>query len=240
MRPLVHLLSDRRSSERMLNHQTSPEFEALPTGLFPEMEVLSGECVEEFESLALDFYDEYRPATPTQRSLVDLLASSEWNLRRYRKLEAQFYDLECRKDFANGGGGNACEAYADQIEVIARLHRRIQAIERAFTRTIRELERLGCTHHPVQPRPRPAIPSNEAIREAVRLMKPPDPEPVPPPPPDPPRRLITADILYGDGPLPKPSKLASFDQKPRTYQSPRSASRTKSVLPDRNPGPQPE
>jgi hypothetical protein len=231
MRPLVHLLSDRRGSERALNRQTSPDFEALPTGLYPEMEVLNGECVEEFESLVLDFYDEYRPATPTQRSLVDLLASSEWNLRRYRKLEAQFYDLECTKNFANGGGGNACEAYADQIEVIARLHRRVQACERAFARTIRELEHLGCTHHPVHPRPRPAIPSNQAILEAASLMRPPDPEPEPPAPPTPPRRLITADILYGDGPLPKPPKLASFDQKPRTYPSRRPVSRTKSVSP---------
>jgi hypothetical protein len=233
MRTLLHIRSDRRSSERALNNQTSPEFEALPTGLYPEHEVLNGECIEEFEALILDFYDEYQPSTPTHRSLVDLLASSEWNLRRYRKIEAQFYEIECSKNLVNGGGGNACEAYGDKTEVIARLHRRIEACERAFARAVRELEHLGCTHHPVPPRPRPAIMSNEAIREALTLIQPPEPEPEPAPSPDPPRRLITADILYGEGPLPKDRKLASFDSILRTYPPARSASRTRSDAPKR-------
>jgi hypothetical protein len=224
MRPLPQLLADRRTSERALNKRTSPEFEALPTGLFPEMEVLTGEPVEERESLVIEFYAEYQPVTPTQRSFVDSLADSEWQLRRYRKVEAQLYDIECGKAFANGGGGNACEAYAASIDVFARLHRHIEACQRAIVRAVGELERLGCTHHPVEPRPRPKVLSYEELLAVQPPLPPPEPD-LPPrlPEPPPPVRLTTPDLPLDYPTRPKRSKLASLEPKPRIYPDSRKA-----------------
>src|SRR5437588_1457057 len=70
---------------------------ALRSGIDAWSHIIPGEDPTELEALTAQFLLHYRPAGPTELSLVDTLISAEWIHRRLRRVEAQLwnYRVEC-------------------------------------------------------------------------------------------------------------------------------------------------
>jgi hypothetical protein len=62
--------------------------DALKSGVFSTREVLPDEDPAELEALSREYHDNFRPATPEERDLVDDLVHYTWLKRRFRRLEA--------------------------------------------------------------------------------------------------------------------------------------------------------
>jgi hypothetical protein len=167
---------------------------ALKTGIYAEMETLPNENPEALKALVDDFHAEWEPATPTESALVDILANSEWHLRRYRQIEARIYEFTkmCLESDASSGG-NLCEVYDRKSGVFARLHRHMLNAEQTMHRTIRDLERLQSARRGSEttadavaspsPEPQPPAPGLQpAARRQIGFVPPTGPQPVSGPP----------------------------------------------------------
>jgi len=77
-------------------HSTGPTTEAgkarssqnaITHGLFAQSAVLAPEDEAAYQTLCQKFFDEYKPATATEATLVQLLADTSWRLNRILQLE---------------------------------------------------------------------------------------------------------------------------------------------------------
>jgi hypothetical protein len=104
-------------------------------------------------------HDRFRPASPEEVFLVDILVSSDWLLRRVRKVEAQLWqyatedanrysDLETKWALGKIFGRNNND--------LTRLQRRIDSATRAYHRALDRLDRLRSSpiSQPQGPRPK--------------------------------------------------------------------------------------
>jgi hypothetical protein len=141
------LNSQKSTGPRTPEGKEASRMNALKTGIFAMNENIRGEGYLEYEALIEEFYAQFQPATPADRSLVDQLVSAEWNLRRCRRLEAQMYEVETDRLLIIEGnyGGNNSEAYVVKLEAFSRLHRRMQSLERCFRNTLELLEKRRTT-----------------------------------------------------------------------------------------------
>ena len=138
---------------------TSPEgkarssLNALKSGIDAWSHIIPGEDPAELEALTAAFQLHYRPAGPTELSLVDTLVSTEWIQRRLRRIEAQLwnYQVECldknltHADFIDAAiqhNSPLGHAYQDALDPFSRLQRRIDATNRMFLRTLKALQDL--------------------------------------------------------------------------------------------------
>ena len=112
-------------------------FNALKTGIHAKSMVIRGEDAAELEKLAADYHTRFQPADPVERFLVDSMVNAEWQLRRFRKVEAGLWEFTL-----SGQESGLGESYGENLQVFTRLHRRIEAIERSYHRSLRELRRL--------------------------------------------------------------------------------------------------
>jgi hypothetical protein len=112
-------------------------FNALKTGIQAKSQVIPGEDPAELEQLASDYHLQFQPSTPVERFLVDTLADSEWQLRRYRKVEARLWEQSVKAENSDLG-----QAFGQGLQAFTRLHRRIEALERSYFRALQQLQRL--------------------------------------------------------------------------------------------------
>ena len=126
---------------------------ALKSGIDAWSHIIPGEDPAELEALTAAFHLHYRPAGPTELSLVDTLISTEWTQRRLRRIEAQLwnYQVECldknlsHADFIDAAiqhNSPLGHAFQDALEPLSRLQRRIDATNRMFLRTLKALQDL--------------------------------------------------------------------------------------------------
>src|SRR6185295_11840547 len=64
---------------------------ALKSGLYAKSLVIRGESKEEFDELAAQFENQFRPVTPQARILVDNVIRYSWLLRRYDRIEGEMW-----------------------------------------------------------------------------------------------------------------------------------------------------
>jgi hypothetical protein len=139
---------------------------AIKSGIDAWSLVIPGEDPAELEALTAQFHQHYQPADPVQLSLVDTLISTEWTQRRLRRIEAQLwnYQIECldknltQAEFLDASIRHRSplgHAYQDALDPFSRLHRRIDATNRMFLRTLKALEDLqaAAALQPVEPAP---------------------------------------------------------------------------------------
>jgi hypothetical protein len=146
---------------------------ALKSGIDAWSHIIPGEDPAELEALTAQFLLHYRPTGPTELSLVDTLISTEWIQRRLRRIEAQLwnYQVECLdKNLSHAESINASiqhnsplgHAFHAALDPFSRLHRRIDATNRMFLRTLKALQDLQAAAVS-QPRPlsQPDTPASE-------------------------------------------------------------------------------
>src|SRR5258708_18853463 len=150
--------ANRRNAQKSTG-PTSPEgkarssLNALKSGIDAWSHIIPGEDPAELEAPTAAYLDHYRPAGPTELSLVDTLISTEWIQRRLRRVEAQLwnYQVECldknlsRADFLDASIAHNSpigHAYQDAIDPFTRIARRIDSTNRMFLLTLKALQHL--------------------------------------------------------------------------------------------------
>src|SRR5579864_3970514 len=147
---------------------------ALKSGIDAWSHIIPGEDPADLEALTAAFLAQYQPADPTQLALVDTLISTEWIQRRLRRIEAQLwnYQVECLdKNLAHTESIDAStqhnstlgHAYQYALDPFSRLHRRIDATNRMFLRTLKVLQDLLAEAAPEPPSAMPTEPLTPPI-----------------------------------------------------------------------------
>jgi hypothetical protein len=144
---------------------------AFKTGLYANGIVIGYEDPSKLAELERQFTDEYRPATPTERSLVDSLIHLEWLLRRYRWLETEVW--KASQDGLTSDQLTPIwlgHAFIGQ-PAISRVHRLRNSTQKALRETLANLLALQSTRaelpEPVETTTSPEeigfVPSNQLI-----------------------------------------------------------------------------
>lgn len=122
---------------RSVEGKAASRFNALKTGITAHSMVIPGEDPTELDTLAADYHRQFQPGTALERFLVDALVSSEWQIRRLHRIEAQLWVTPDQPADASLG-----QRYASALDTFTRLQRRIDAAERSYYRALKELQRL--------------------------------------------------------------------------------------------------
>ncbi len=168
--------------------KAASRFNALKHGIDARSLVIPGEDPTELEALALEYHQQFNPQGPLEDYLVGTIVQSDWNRRRYTRIEAQI--LQAQLDAFTGK--------AAQL-----IFRRLAAAERSYFRALKELRRAQ--------RERSA--AEEA--EAESLAAEPNPKPpapvsvIPPPASDPQIGFVPSnppqDLAHPSNPAASPS-----------------------------------
>jgi hypothetical protein len=168
--------------------KAASRFNALKHGIDARSLVIPGEDPTELEALALEYHQQFNPQGPLEDYLVGTIVQSDWNRRRYTRIEAQI--LQAQLDAFTGK--------AAQL-----VFRRLAAAERSYFRALKELRRAQ--------RERSA--AEEA--EAESLAAEPNPKPpapvsvIPPPASDPQIGFVPSnppqDLAHPSNPAASPS-----------------------------------
>src|SRR4051794_8397231 len=95
----------------------------------------------DFNKLAAAYRAEFRPAGLVQQSLVDTIIHAQWNTLRLRAMEDQVWE----KLFAGSEDQSPAEAFIADCKgpkVLEKLHRFLEAHQRAYNRAVKELRKL--------------------------------------------------------------------------------------------------
>jgi hypothetical protein len=112
---------------------------ALKSGIDAKATVVCQEDPACLAALQAEYYHRWTPTTPEQRTLVDTLITNEWLLRRYRRTEAQLYQLSYPVFPKKEGAEGQCFFNSPNLD---RLMRHRNAAQRNYQSALRELKLL--------------------------------------------------------------------------------------------------
>ena len=166
---------------------------ALKSGIYAESEIIRGEDPAALAELTAQYIRDHQPQTAAEQALVDVLVSSEWQLRRYRRVEVQLWERHFRliDKFAPGKRDIYLgEAYHDGDACFDRLRRNVSAVQKTVRETLKALAEFQAARAKAQ--------SAQPVTEGIGF----DPSTDPPPPPEP--------------PAPAPDRVVPIDSVPET------------------------
>src|SRR5260221_2302306 len=147
MPSLQPIEANRRNAEkstgpRSAEGKTASSLNALKTGIYAQTEVIRGENAADLQALVEDFYRDHQPASTIERTLVDQLVSSEWQLRRCRRIDAELFEMQFQRMEENDVGDTAAQAFNFAGgETFKRLQRRLDAAARTSPLAFNHLQR---------------------------------------------------------------------------------------------------
>jgi hypothetical protein len=150
--------AQKSTGPRSVEGKASSRLNALKTGIDARSTVIRGEDPDALETLAADYYERFRPATPDQCFFVDALVQADWLLRRLRKIEAQLWESEFADAEQWHRFRKKCplgDAFCRAGNAFNRLQRRIDSTERSYHRALNELRRLQAAAPSPAPPPLP-------------------------------------------------------------------------------------
>ena len=142
--------------------QPASHYNAAKHGIFAVHQIMFDETAGDLAELAAEYHQQYSPAGPKERFLVDTLVHNEWRLRRMRRVEAELWEHATNAFLAENIEVPACssgDAFATGSEQFVRLQRIVNSCERAYHRALKELQAQAARAHGLrssQPEPRPA------------------------------------------------------------------------------------
>lgn len=183
---------------------------ALKTGIDAVEQVVRGEDPESLAALTTEYYDHYAPATPQERCEVDTLVRAEWQMRRLARVDAQLWEWMLEGPGHLSEDAPLGQGFSRGSNHFIRLQRRIDAADRSYRNTLRELERLQSERLAVAPVDPPsaesAVPAAPppAARPPVEIGFVPQPQSPrakadPPAPPSQSAEMIARNDLASDG-----------------------------------------
>ncbi len=105
----IQVEANRRNAQKSTGPRT-PEgkavvrYNALKHGFRARTVLAPGENFEEYDEFRQGFYDQWKPANPTETAFVEQVATAFWRLDRVRRIEAEMMedDIErCRERWNN-------------------------------------------------------------------------------------------------------------------------------------------
>jgi len=148
--------ANRRNAEKSTGPRTpegkaAASMNALQHGLRARRTVLPDENEEHFNQLCEDLEAEWQPRTPTERMLVEQMATDQWILARLARRERQAFASFLAADLF---GDIAQKA----MSLLERFSAQKARLERSFSHTLHDLERLQRLRHeqagqPAAPQP---------------------------------------------------------------------------------------
>ena len=244
MASLKQIEANRRNAQRSTGPRTpagkaASRLNALGSGIWAGREVvLPVESPEELAALTATYYDRFQPTTPDQRCLVDCLVSDEWQLRRFRRIEAECMSRTNDGYAERGKKAVLSSAYFDNDRIFDRLQHRVNATRKAYQKTLQLLTELqpltpppdqpGSTPRAEDAMPLPTLDTRQPIGFVPQTFSQPESEardrqltagsrqpPFPPLPPQPSPSLVRIAARL----LPVPQRR--LDPAPRLQQFPR-------------------
>jgi hypothetical protein len=114
---------------------------AIRHGLTSKQIVIPGEDPEQYDAHRLALIKEHKPATETERTLVEELAASSWRLLRARRFETAVLN-KLIGDAADPEAAFAAMFLEEKPKELDRLQRYVTSIERAYYRALNKLAAL--------------------------------------------------------------------------------------------------
>lgn len=183
--------AQKSTGPRSVEGKAVSRFNALKTGITAQSMVIPGEDPAELDTLAAEYHDQFQPATALERFLVDALTAADWQLRRLRRVEAQFWSNEITETKGSFRGLNENaplgHVFGRSNRAFLLLQRRIDSTERSYYRALTQLQRLQGPE-----RPAPELP---------------DPQPIEPAPDSP--ELASFSTILSDPSAPPPAPFES-------------------------------
>lgn len=181
------LNAQRSTGPRSAEGKAASRFNALKHGIDTRSLVIPGEDPAEWEALAADYREQFRPVGPLENFLVETLIHSDWNRRRFTRVQAQLLNAFLTADdtpsesplgfvYANDAAGpNILDKLARQLAGCQRNYfralaelRRAQRERQAENETgAQTVARLSSGVAPLVPAPQPARPAAPAARPAA-------------------------------------------------------------------------
>ncbi|HUI53563.1 MAG TPA: hypothetical protein VLY04_01240 [Bryobacteraceae bacterium] len=136
---------------RSVEGKDSSRFNALKHGIDARSLVIPGEDPAELAALAEDYHRQCQPVGPIEAHLVDILIRSDWQGRRYDRVEAQLINQSLDPTLSPEAGLTFLFAEAAKNHPLQHLFRRRQAAQRDWFQAFRELQRLQKARRQAEP-----------------------------------------------------------------------------------------
>jgi hypothetical protein len=202
--------------------KAASRFNALKHGIYAVHQIMFDEKAEDLADLAAEYHEQYNPANPNERLLVDTLVHNEWRLRRTRRVEADLwyhaYNTFVVKNIEVTLKCTSGDAFATDSSTFERLQRVVNSCERTYHRALKELHRLQAAAKVGQALSSANVPANPG---PLPQKAQPEPAAQPAPAPQPEQSKPTS------------GKMGSF----RQFQEPPQTSAVPPSNPDPNPAP---
>jgi hypothetical protein len=138
--------AQKSTGPRTLRGKAISRFNALDTGIFAAQEIVPGEDRAELDALANLYTERWDPQLPEERCLVDTLVNSEWQLRRFRRIDAGLFKHFLDQYATWQQRATPSPLGAAMIKAngeFGRLQRRIDSTHRIFERTLAILDAMA-------------------------------------------------------------------------------------------------
>ena len=138
-------------------------FNALKHGIHAETQIMFDETAEDLAELTAEIHQQYHPADPTERFLVDTLIHNEWRLRRMRRVEADLWQHASDSFLGQNMELNECtsgDCFATDSSAFERLQRIVTSCERSYHRALKEL--VARAHGRLTPQPEQSETTSES------------------------------------------------------------------------------
>jgi hypothetical protein len=132
--------AQKSTGPRSVEGKSASRFNALKHGIDAASVVIPGEDSAEYEALAADYRDEYRPQSASESFHVDTMLRADWLKRRMEIVEADLY----RTIMIEAPGNplaTALLAETPAAKLLLRIQRQIAAFERTWHRANNEFNR---------------------------------------------------------------------------------------------------
>ena len=138
--------AQKSSGPRSTAGKAVSRFNALKHGIYAVHQIMFDEKPEDLAELTAEYHELYSPADSKQRFLVDSLVHNEWRLRRMRRVEAELWQTVSNaflvKNIETTITCTSGDAFATDSSSFERLQRVANSCDRAYHRTLKELEKL--------------------------------------------------------------------------------------------------
>jgi len=157
--------AQKSTGPRSAEGKDSSRFNALKHGIDARSLVIPGEDPAELAALAENYYQQCQPAGPIEAHLVDVLIRSDWQGRRYDRVEAQLIHQSLDPTVSPEAGLTLLFADIAKNHPLQHLFRRRQSVQRDWFQAFRELQRLQKARR----RSEPAAEDENPVREIPEI-----------------------------------------------------------------------
>ena len=178
------IAANRRNAQKSTGPRTAEGksvscFNALKHGIDARSQCLPSEDPAALEHLTAEYHERFAPATPEERCLVDILISSEWDLRRYRVASAQLWQwagvTHAASPFSHKREMNLpmADGFLYSSTTFMRLQRAIDSTQRNYLRALKALQDVQAA----RPEPAQVDEPEASTAELASFRKQPAPAP---------------------------------------------------------------